>query len=257
MARNLAVGNHIDLGNIVAAQFKRLDTWSVLAFFRVENTAGDDNNIISKWGGGANNSQFLLRVDKGAASQNIEVYTDGTLRINGGNNVALNTWYAAVVTNDGTGGASGLKLYLLDMSGTYLDDAVTGQHGSDDTDLTASIRIGERQGPNDKLEGDAAYYCYVDRELVKNDITAYLRDPIRTAKAWEAQSGLQFLMPLWGLHSPEIDLSAKGIVGTLTGTTMNNDPAVTISTPKWAAGTPLIEVAASGGFAHAQTVIIA
>lgn len=41
--------------------------------------------------------------------------------------------------------------------------------------------------------------------------------------------------PVWGAHSPEIDLSGKGHTGTVTGTTIVGGPPVTLFTPKWAA----------------------
>ena len=63
--------------------------------------------------------------------------------------------------------------------------------------------------------------------------------------------------PLWGTHGPEIDLSGNGNDLTLNGTGRANHSPVTLFTPKWAAGVPLIEVAAGGGFAHTQAVIIA
>ena len=63
--------------------------------------------------------------------------------------------------------------------------------------------------------------------------------------------------PLWGIHGPEIDLSGNGNDLTLNGTGRADHSPVTPFTPKWAAGVPLIEVAAGGGFAHTQAVIIA
>ena len=57
--------------------------------------------------------------------------------------------------------------------------------------------------------------------------------------------------PVWGLHSPEIDLSGQGNNMTVSNTPVrgNHGPAG-LFTPNWAAGVPLIEVAAGGGFAH-------
>ena len=44
---NNDTGVDIDFGDIVSARFEELNEWTVLAFFRVENTATDDRAIIS------------------------------------------------------------------------------------------------------------------------------------------------------------------------------------------------------------------
>lgn len=45
-------------------------------------------------------------------------------------------------------------------------------------------------------------------------------------------AALQVCIPLWGLHSPEIDLSANSDTAAVTGTTLANGPPVTLFTPK-------------------------
>ena len=52
--------------------------------------------------------------------------------------------------------------------------------------------------------------------------------------------------PVWGLHSPEIDLSGQGNSLTVNGATRADHAPVTLFTPKWAASAPLIEVAVAG-----------
>lgn len=242
---------------MAGADFSENAAWSCLAFFSVPSTnPGDDQVIVAKWGDSAPTRQFALRIDAGVAPQEMEILTGGNSNLVAGSNVEENTLYLVCVTMDGDQSSTDLKLYLINMDGTFLDDGVSANMSSDRTDMTAPIQFGVR-GTADPLQGDIGYVSYFDRVISKNEMLAYLRDPIRTAKAIEAQSGAKFIMPIWGLHSPEIDLSTNGVVGTVTGTVRANDPPVTLFTPKWAAGAPLIEVAAGGGFAHTQAVIIA
>ena len=49
--------------------------------------------------------------------------------------------------------------------------------------------------------------------------------------------------PVWGLHSPEIDLTSNGNNMTVTGPVKAGHAPVTLYTPKWAATVPLIEAA--------------
>jgi hypothetical protein len=46
--------------------------------------------------------------------------------------------------------------------------------------------------------------------------------------------------PLWGLSSPEPDLSGNRNDGTVTGAVRSNHPPITLFTPKWAATMPWI-----------------
>lgn len=231
MGRNFdGVGDKVDLGDLASpANFPRASAWSIIAFFRIENSAGDDRAIVSKQGSGSTTRQFSLRTDAQAAPSNLEVYHGNgflAVAIEGGDNVALNTWYLVCVTCSGAQAAGDLALYLVGMDDTYLDDGVTGDTDADATADNGSVTFGETDAGSDDMDGDMAYVTYVNRALGKNDISAYLRDPIGTAKAWEVQSGIEYCFPIWGAHSPEIDLSPNARVGTLTGTTKGQDPPV-------------------------------
>ncbi len=246
MSRNFpgAANEDISLGDITTARFKDLDAWSILAFFRIENSASDDRGIVTKWAGGSE-THFLLRTDAQTAPSNILMHINNGLRITGGDNIALNTWYLVGVTNSGGGGATDLTLYLVDMDGTFLDDGITGDHAGDAPGLLVPIRIGGRLN-NDNMNGDIAYVCYVDAAVTKAEVLAYRYDPIKMAKIFEAVHGVQFFIPLLGLDSPEPDWSRNNITATLSGTIIrNNMPPVALFTPRWAS-VPLIEEVAGG-----------
>ncbi len=239
------LNENISLGDITSARFLDLVAWSFLAFFRITNADAEERTVISKWSQTANTDSFLLRTDRQSAPTNMEVFIRKSLRISGGDNVALNTWYLTCVTNSGGGGATDVTLYLVDMAGTFLDDGLTGDHDGDEINLTAPLIIGGREDA-DEMAGDIAYACYVDAVLTKAEILAYRYDPIKMAKVFEAVHGVQFNMPLLGQASPEPDWSRNGAVGTITGTvTRGNMPPVALFTPRWAT-VPLIEVATGG-----------
>ena len=216
MGRNFT-GGHISLGDIAGARFESAVTWSLLGFARTEDTAGDDRCWVSKWNGGATR-QLELRTDRGSAPQNVEVYLDGSRRINTGNIIQIDTWYLFVLANDGTGAAGGVRLWIYGMDGTEVVD-ITGTHATDDSDNTADVYLGKTQDSFDPHDGDLAWIIYVEDEVTQDDVLAYLYDPINTGLRFEAQYGVQFWLPLFGDGTTEIDWSANGNDGTVTATT--------------------------------------
>lgn len=241
MSRDLdGTNDEISLGT--AALFPRASAWSVLIFFFIRNTATDDRCLISKWGSSPQARFFLLRTDLQTAPSNLEVYFDNSLRISGGDNVALDTWYCACVTCSGSGVSNDITLFLVDMSGTFLDDGLLGSHRIA-SNTTADIKLGETDSGGDDMDGLLGYFIYVRRQIFRREVLAYVRDPMANGVAWRAQSGLEFFHPLWGIHSPEIDFSGNGIAGVLTGTTRGNNPPVPPYPKLWTPG-PLVEAAA-------------
>lgn len=222
MGRNInnVTNDGISLGDVTAARFLRLETWTMFSFFRVENTATDDRTIIAKWASVGNTKQFILRTDLQAAPSNLEIYTNNTLRITGGNNVALNTWYFTAVTNDGTGAANGLKCYLFRPDRTVLDDGLLGQHAADVSVLTTPTTLGTRLG-SDPMDGDVAFAGYLQQELTKNQLLELMHSPLRHSLRYSPE----WLLPL-GVGSPEPDWSGKGNNGTVTGTTIGANPPI-------------------------------
>ena len=61
--------------------------------------ASDDRVVTAKrHGNGSNDFQFMMRTDAGTAPEPLEIWL-GDVRIITGNDLDLNTWYLAVVTN--------------------------------------------------------------------------------------------------------------------------------------------------------------
>lgn len=218
MARNFSpTTDEISLGDIAAARFEFDVAWTVLAFFRVEETATDDRCIVSKWG-----AQFLWRIDKGTAPQNIEVYQDSALKITGASSIQLDTWYLGAVTNSGDTPTSTLTLYTFGMDGTPIDDGVTGTNTADRS-LTPAIMLGRTAASSDPMDGDIGFACYVDAVLSKAEVLSYLYNPWQAQRNFQANYGTQFFLPL-GFASPEPDFSPNGNTGTVSGTTIGEGP---------------------------------
>lgn len=243
-----AATDYINLGDITAAHFVTLTTWSILGFFR-QNTsdASNESMIISKEAGSATRT-LRIRINNGTAPQEPEIYVNGSEAITGPDTVQLDTWYMFALTNDGAGGASGLKFYLATMDGVFDSNfnPATGQMADDSGPVTADILIGRIAGDAsnpDWWDGDIAHIAYFDSEFSSDKILDFLRFPDWVVMA--EGSNCVFYLPI-GFGSPEQDLSGHQNNGTLNGT-----PAISMMPPTalFVAGwptVPLIEEAAGG-----------
>lgn len=215
MARNFS-NDGIDLGNIAAAQFLESASWSLLAFARFENLTADERAVVAKWGS-AGTRQFELNTNKTPA-HHMEVRNNGATAITGsGAALVVDTWYLFVVTFD----TSTATLYTLKTDGSVVDTD-TGSW-NDDPDVTEEVRIGEKQGGGDDMDGDIAHVAYIDAVLTLQDIKEYLYSPARVVARFIGSDSVQFYLPL-GLGSPEPDFSGKGNNGTVSGTAISDNP---------------------------------
>lgn len=248
--------DRVSVGDHATAEFRFGSAWSTLAFFRVENTADDDNSIIAKHGE-TGDFQFLCRVDAGAAPQGIETEQGGKTIFLSGDVVELNTWYLVAVTNPGDGV---ILTYMLEMDGTILINAGNTLTGTVNEALAEPILFGNRSVPNgaDEMRGDMAWSSYFDVQFSLQDIQDYLHSPAKVVAVKNADCLYAF--PL-GLGSPEPDFSGRGESGTLTGTTVGDNPPIApwygfdtmISVPAGAAPTGRImsSLVGAGGLAGA------
>lgn len=196
------ISNRLERADVTSARFQQLSTWTVLAFFRIENTADDDRVIVAKWTATDNQKQFLVRTDLGAAPEPIEVFVNSNRQIAAIGSIELNTYYLVSVSNDGTGNASGLVGTVYEMDGTQ-NGTASGTHDGDRSDLTGNIEIGARD--SDPMDGDIAYVAYFNTVLTATEERAYLRNPYQLAFS-KGSSGCEFFVPCYGNVGPEPDL---------------------------------------------------
>jgi hypothetical protein len=223
---SLTSGDRVSLGDVTAARFLAETAWTVLAFARVVDTNDGHQTILSKGWSAADNRQITMRIDQGGTPEGFEVYHNSSLRINTGQVVANATWYLYALTCSGAEAANDLKLYIAQMDGTYIVDAGTGTTAGNDDVLTANVEIGRLGNNSDFFKGDIANVAYINQELSKAQITAYLRHPLRTALSFGTD--LAFFLPLGYSLTTEPDWSGNGNHGTVTqtGITIGPNPPV-------------------------------
>ena len=130
----------------------------------------------------------------------------------------------------------------------FKDGVSQGSIASGDTgNLLGTLRLGKSSGLSNWLEGDLAELAIWNVALSPLEIAAlpYI-SPLGIR-----ESALQIYTPLWGIHSPEIDLTRNNRSLTLVGTLVTRHaPVVPFSQRYWAASTE--PEAAAGGDAVPQ-----
>ena len=127
--------------------------------------------------------------------------------------ITANTWQfvAGVVT------ASAIEVY----HGTTADNIVsvestTANPSGTHTDSSENITIGNTEDDNQAFVGHLDNVGWVNAALTLAELKEVAAD------AEQARSDYGLYAPLWGLHSPELDLSATGASGTVTGATQSD-----------------------------------
>ena len=211
MSRNFdgVIGtDNISLGDIDTAECLRDDTWTVLAFFRVEETEGDDRSIMSKGQDWDTNSQYWWYIKSATAPTGLRFsMNDYAIKTTSGDVIQPDTWYMAAVTNDGLNQADSVNQYVCSMAGTVLDTS-SSAHAGDNATLTEATRIGTSGSLiKDVIDGDIAYVSYFTVEFTQQQVLEYLHQPARVAA--RNRANCEYFLPLNG-SSPEVDWSGQG-----------------------------------------------
>lgn len=242
----------IDLGDITGVDFARLTPWSFLAFFRVENTTGDNRTIFAKWGSSTQRI-FKVETDTEAAPASLEFHMNTTVLSRTGNLVELDTWYLVAATNNGGGGAGDLIFYLYEMDLTELLNS-SQTHPGDPGATTAICEIGVDDGtgsPTNPFDGDIAHVAYLDRALSSQEIKNFVGNPGRCVMAWRAAGDQVFFHHDLPGESPEPDRSGSGNDGTVTGSpTVGDNPPVALFPASGGLSSFPIAAAGDGGDAE-------
>lgn len=175
-------GKYLSHADIADARFQYNQAWTILIFFKIEQATGDDRGLVNK---SNTYTQFGWRVDAGSPLLRLQAWVGiaSGFTINTGNVLALNTWYLASMSCDGSGL---ITEYIYDMDGNAVVDGITATTSTNQT-LTDAINIGGRQnGTDDMFYGWLAYACYVKQEATSTEIETYLTTPDSQVTTWGA-----------------------------------------------------------------------
>jgi hypothetical protein len=161
-------------------------------------------------------------------SAGLEVYACSDPITITGPTASANTWIHVCLVGN-TAGGSAIELFINGAS------YASGTVGTSFSYSAGTLILCSDGGAAflDALVDDLRFYTV---QLSANEITSIMRGGTPRPQSYYLH------WPLWGLHSPEIDLSGNGRLGTLTGTTRGtiNAPRV-LYTPRWAA-IPLLDI---------------
>jgi len=128
--------------------------------------------------------------------------------------ITLDVWNAVAVTYDDAGDRRG-NIYVGGSEISY--DADDAGASSPATDASGSLFIGNNSNDNRNFDGEIEWGAIWDVVLSANELQS-LADGI--CPLYIRPQNLVRCFPLWGTHSPEIDLSNNSsVLSAVTGTT--------------------------------------
>lgn len=134
---------------------------------------------------------------------------------------AADSWHALTLTFDCSSASNDPIMYLDGSSVTVTENQTPTGTVVDNSDAYV---IGNRA--NDNLRnwaGRLAWFSVWDVILNANEAAAFAGG----VQPWRIRpESLVCCLPLWGLHSPELDFIRVNGTGTVTGTVLANDPPV-------------------------------
>ena len=167
-------------------------------------------------------------------------WADGTFRVYSfpfAANVPVGQWFflAATLTQNGGDVDGRVLIDMAEVENSSITATLSGGLNNDALILGAWRDVGVTKEPTDCRIANLSGYNQVLTDNQIRGIGDRFTDPANHSAFW----------PLFGLDSPEPELSGVGIDATLVGTSKANHPPTTLFTPKWAATIPFAEVAAA------------
>lgn len=208
----------INCGNGVSL---RQTTWTVSTWINGAVLGGGTYRSICCYGEPIGKRDYNLGVN--TVSQARVLFSTGASTfhgVEGATTLSTGVWYHIAGTYDGT-------TLLLYVNG--VQDGSLSFSGTPDCTSLASLYIGELFGSAEYFNGQIAHFALWSAAFSVNQIvdlaSGWIPNKVNT-------SNLQAYLPLFGLVSPEPDVSGNGNNGTLTGTSRGaTDPNTNIYLP--------------------------
>jgi len=221
---------------VVDASFITANPWTMWCKFKAGSGVGYHTLLFYGLAGQTTIYEQLL-IYKGAGGV-LKVYAEhlGT-SFTDDVNVCDNAWHTAMVAEYSSGGMQYAELWLDGA----LRGATTGTSSPSYVADFDRFAVGRKMhaSPTEALTGTvAAVGLAALRPSADQAVALHRGLPGRRVFGKDLKGD----WPLWGLHSPEIDLTGSGNNLTLSGTTLANHAPVTLFTPKWAASMPVIHI---------------
>ena len=222
------VNELINVGNIPALTFDRLDSFSFFAFCYPKDTGA--NGIMGKrqQGGAFRGFEFRFYLGKLEAIICRSVTTSDQIYITSTNTYPINNWYNVGFTYDGSSNANGFTLYIDGVSIPFTTN-VNSLAGSIVT--TNPFQIGTGRNNTNYFNGNIAQCTFIDKEVSASEALEIYNGGAPTDMS--AVSFSSDVVSAWSLDASD-DLTTSGgvtdYIGGHDGTAINMTSANTDST---------------------------
>lgn len=208
MARDFpaSVGNYLDVGDVAAIDIT--GTALTLSLWAYPDSSGN-GIILAKDGGGTTSLQYRIWYNSGIPGYEFDIGDTSNLDVASGGAIATGVWQHLGLVKNGTG-AGALKGY---QDGTEVGSVTSNRTIANQS---ATLRFGGRSADNIFMfDGKIAEVAIWDAALSAAELAALAKgvSPLLIRPA-----NLKGYWPLWGVGSPEADLSGNKNNATITGT---------------------------------------
>lgn len=213
MARNFAVTDHLNLGDITI--FDGLTAFTIAYWIRLDTTTADAR-FVGKGGVNAATQSILTTVD-GTTNQLRFLISDGTDRLL--KDTPNNTLVTGVWAHCGFVWSGGTTMVIYKDGVAQSLTTILGGSPTSVNSTARLFRIGADEDTNG-LDGDVAEVAGWDRALSANEVKS-----IFNRNVLSVSSGLILYSPVIG-EAPEPDYGGNALSATVTGTTIADHPPV-------------------------------
>jgi len=211
-AENINCGSDSSLDNIFATG------GSVVLWGRAESygSGGVYGRYITKGGlgwmiynyedSGSRRFEFLIYRDTDYDSWDSSVY-----------DLSANTWFhIACIFDESDGAGTAVPTCYVNGALETMNSRTSGTGGFA-SDAAIDLLIGNRTGSDRGFDGQIAHVSLYTKELTAAEVQTLMYKPNAIVDSRSAY------WPLWGVDSPELDLSGNGNSGTVTGASVSTD----------------------------------
>ena len=200
-----------------AAAIDNFATFTVSAWFYSDSAASNAYGVTKSDG----TNGWHIEYDSRVGVTRIRFYTNWSTTDGGWStpvdSIAINAWYHIAVTYDNSLTTNDPVIYINGASQSLTETSTPA--GTAASEAAVNFTIGDRDaGPGSFFNGRIAEASYYNVILNADAIQGIRRCPLFYP------NGLKLYVPLYGISSPELDLTGNGNVGTVTGAVRIDHP---------------------------------
>lgn len=215
MSRYFDGSAFIDFGSIPDIHLEQGYEWSFFCFFRMD--AVDTARVLfGKWNATVGQRQFIVR-----AGDHIEVGVNDATIYSSPSVLVANTWYAILIKGTVS---DNIQVWVADENENFVINGDSFAQPANAISQNADIWLGHGGSGEPKHVGHMQNFLFTQAERYKSDLKNFIRNPNAEFSKIELVGGGGALIyaPLYGMDSPELDISGWNNHGTIQNSSVTD-----------------------------------